>query len=207
MIKINFIADEILLEKNARIRRRAFLFYVFAWGLASLFMFIQYQNNQSLIATYNKQINKLKVEIDYVSPQFRQAVQLYQQRTESKRGLEKLYQSTVEPEFIFSCLKELAVTVPRDFWLDEVRFSAIDKSILADNNKKKHSFKKQMIVKGNLLLNGISGIESFQETMQKNEPFSLADCQLDLNEMNVIKLGDDYSHNFEMSFFWTDQIF
>ncbi len=206
MIKINFIAEELLKERNAKIRQRAAFFYVFAWGLASLFMFLQYQNNGSLITTYNKQINKLEGEIDHVSPQFRQAVKLYQHRNERKRKLEKLYPSTVEPGFIFSCLKELAVTVPRDFWLDEVRFSATDKAILADNNKKKQSFKKVMRMKGNLLLNGISGLESFQETMQKHELFSLARCQLDLNEMNVKKLGDTYSHNFEMSFFWLDKI-
>lgn len=207
MIEINFIADEVLLERNDKIRKGTSLFYAFAWGMAILLMFLQYQNNQSLIETYDKQINKLKIDIDDISPQFRQAVKLYLKRNKSRKGLDKVYQSTIEPGFILECLKKLAVKIPPDFWLSEVRLSTTDTKVFTDNNKKKRGFKKKMIVKGNLFLNREDALQKFQSVIQKSEPFSLASCQLNLNEMNIRKLENKYSHNFEMTFSWLNEIF
>ncbi|MCH8874356.1 hypothetical protein IH824_16590 [candidate division KSB1 bacterium] len=207
MIKINFIANEVALERNDKIRKRATLFYAFAWAMAILLMFLQYQNNQSLIETYNIEMNKLKVEIDDSSPQFRQAVKLYQEMNKSRKSLDKIYASTVEPGFILECLKRLAVKIPPDFWLTEVRLSTTGKKVVADNNKKKPGFKKEMIVRGSLFLNEDGALPKFQSVIQKSEPFSLASCKLNFDEMNVRKLDNKYSHNFEMTFSWLNEIF
>ncbi len=152
-------------------------------------------------------MNKLKVAIGDGSPQFRQAVKLYLKRNKSRKGLDKVYQSTVEPGFILECLKKLAVKIPPDFWLTEVRLSTTGKKVFADNNKKKQSFKKEMIVKGNLFLNEEGALPKFQSVIQKSEPFSLASCKLNFDEMNVRKLENKYSHNFEMTFSWLNEIF
>ncbi len=207
MIKINFIANEVALERNDKIRKRASLFYAFAWAMAILLMFLQYQKNQSLIETYNIEMNKLKVEIDDSSPQFRQAVKLYQEMNKSRKSLDKIYASTIEPAFILECLKSLAEKIPPDFWLTEVRLSTTDKKVFADKKKKKQSFKKEMIVKGNLFLNEEDALPKFQSVIQKSEPFSLASCKLNFDEMNVRKLENKYSHNFEMTFSWLNEIF
>ena len=196
-----------VLERNDKMRKRASLFYAFAWAMAILLMFIQYQNNRSLTETYKKQINKFKVEIDDISPRFRQAVKLYLKRNKSRKGLDKVYQSTIEPGFILQCLKKLAVKIPPDFWLSEIRLSTTDKKVFADNNKKKRGFKKKMIIKGNLFLNREDALQKFQSVIQKSEPFSLASCQLNLNEMSIRKLENKYSHNFEMTFSWLNEIF
>lgn len=207
MIKINFIANEVALERNDKIRKRATLFYAFAWAMAILLMFLQYQNNQSLIETYNIEMNKLKVEIDDSSPQFRQAIKLFQEMNKSRKSLDKIYASTVEPAFILECLKKLAVKIPPDFWLTEVRLSTTGKKVFADNKKKKHSFNKEMIVKGNLFLNEDGALPKFQSVIQKNEPFSLASCQLNFDEMKFSKIANKYVHSFEMTFSWLNKIF
>ncbi|MCH7676498.1 hypothetical protein IH879_16355 [candidate division KSB1 bacterium] len=207
MIKINFIANEVALERNDKIRKRATLFYAFAWAMAILLMFLQYQNNQSLIETYNIEMNKLKVEIDDSSPQFRQAVKLFQEMNKSRKSLDKVYASTVEPGFILECLKRLAVKIPPDFWLTEVRLSTTGKKVFADNNKKKPGFKKEMIVRGSLFLNEEGALPKFQSVIQKSEPFSLASCQLNFDEMKFRKIENKYVHNFEMTFSWLNEIF
>ncbi len=206
MIKINFIANEVALERDDKIRKRASLFYAFAWAMAILLMFLQFQNNRSLIETYSKQMNKFKVEIDDSSPQFRQAVRLYQEMNKSKKSLVKVYPATIEPGFIFECLKRLAEKIPPDFWLTEVRLSTTGKKVFAVNKKKKPGFKKEMIVRGSLFLNEEGALPKFKSVMQKSEPFSLASCKLNFNEMNVIKIDNKYSHNFEMTFSWLNEI-
>jgi len=207
LIKINFIANEVALERNHKIRKRASLFYAFAWAMAILLMFLQYQNNQTLIEINKKQMTKFKLEIDNISPQFRQAIKLYLKRNKSRKALDKVYASTVEPGFILECLKRLAVKIPPDFWLTEVRLSTTDKEVSADNNKKKPGFKKEMIVRGSLFLNEEGALPKFQSVIQKREPFSLASCQLNFNEMSIRKLENKYSHNFEMTFSWLNEIF
>ncbi len=207
MIKINFIANEVALERNHKIRKRASLFYAFAWAMAILLMFLQYQNNQTLIEINNKQMTKFKLEIDNISPQFRQAVKLYLKRNKTRKGLDKVYASTVEPGFILECLNRLAVKIPPDFWLTEVRLSTTGKKVVADNNKKKPGFKKEMIVRGSLFLNEEGALPKFQSVIQKSVPFSLASCKLNFDEMNVRKLENKYSHNFEMTFSWLNEIF
>ncbi len=206
MIKINFIANEMALERDDKIRKREYLFYAFAWAMAILLMFLQFQNNRSLIETYSKQMNKFKVEIDDSSPQFRQAVRLYQEMNKSKKSLEKVYPSTLEPGFIFECLKRMAEKIPPDFWLTEVRLSTTGKKVFAVNKKKKPGFKKEMIVRGSLFLNEEGALPKFQSVIQKREPFSLASCQLNFNEMSIRKLENKYSHNFEMTFSWLNEI-
>ena len=207
MIKINFIANEVALERNHKIRKRASLFYAFAWAMAIFLMFLQYQNNQSLIETDNIEMNKLKVEIDDSSPQFRQAVKLYQEMNKSKKSLEKVYPAAIEPGFIFECLKRMAEKIPPDFWLTEVRLSTTGKRVFADNKKKKRGFKKEMIVKGNLFLSEEGALPKFQSVIQKNEPFSLASCQLNFDEMKFRKIANKYVHSFEMTFSWLNKIF
>jgi len=207
LIKINFIANDVALERNHKIRKGASLFYAFAWAMVILLMFLQYQNNQTLIEIKNKQMTKFKLEIDNISPQFRQAVKLYLKRSKTRKGLDKVYASTVEPGFILACLKRLAMKIPPDFWLTEVRLSTTGKKVSADNNKKKPGFKKEMIVMGSLFLNEEGALPKFQSVIQKREPFSLASCQLNFNEINIRKLDNQYSHNFEMTFSWLNEIF
>ncbi len=100
MIKINFIAHEAALERDHKIRKRASLFYAFAWAMAILLMFLQYQNNQTLIEINNKQMTKFKLEIEYMSTLFRQAFKFYVKMNKSRNALDTVYASTVEPGFI-----------------------------------------------------------------------------------------------------------
>ena len=211
MIKINFIASEVANERNARVRKQAILFYAFAWCVGILIMVLQLQNNESLVETYNKQISKFKTDMDEVSPQFKQAVQLYSKRNKPQKALAKIYESVVEPGFILECLGSLADTLPANFWLQEVRLLALDKKVSADNTKKSSSRKRTMTIRGNLFLNLAAKdpdmLKRFKSAIQESEPFSLAQCDLNLQEMTVRKFGNKYSHNFEMAFSWANEIF
>ena len=211
MIKINFIASEVAKERNARVRKQAILIYAFAWCVGIFIIFIQVQNDQSVIGAYNKQVSVFKTDIDEVSPQFKQAVQLYSKRNKSKKALGKIYEAVVEPGFILECLGRLADALPANFWLQEVQLSALDKKISADNTKKSGSRKRRMIIRGNLFLNLAAKdsdmLKRFKAVIQESEPFSLAQCDLNLQEMDVKKLANKYSHNFEMAFFWPNEFF
>lgn len=204
MIRINFLADEIAQERKARIRKRTVAVYAAAWFVAILIAFAQFQHNRSLINTYNRQVGKLKVEIDAASPQFKRAVRLYLKRNKSKKALGGFYQSTVEPGFILDTLQNLVKKTPPDFWLNEVTLSTTDKTVSADNEKK-GSAGKQMNIEGNLFLahaKSSNALQKYLSEIQASEPFSLAQCRLNLNEMKLKRFGDKYSHNFEMTFSW-----
>ncbi len=209
MIKINFIASEVEKEINTRVRKQAILFYAFAWSVGILIMVLQLQNNASFVDTYKKQISKLKTDMDAVSPQFKQAVQLYSKRNKSKKVLAKIYESAVPPEFILECLGKLADTLPANFWLQEVRLSALDKKI-STNNIKNHRM-RTMTIRGHLFLDLAAKdpgmLKKFKTVIQESEPFSLAQSDLNLREMDVRKFGNKYSHNFEMAFSWANEIF
>jgi len=207
MIKINFIASEVEKEINTRVRKQAILFYAFAWSVGILIMVLQLQNNASFVDTYKKQISKLKTDMDAVSPQFKQAVQLYSKRNKSKKALAKIYESVVQPGFILECLGRLADTLPANFWLQEVRLSALDKKISTDNSCRKRT----MTIRGNLFLDLAAKdpgmLKRFKAVIQESEPFSLAQSDLNLREMDVRKFGNKYSHNFEMAFSWANEFF
>lgn len=191
-------------ERKAWTRKRVIAVYAAAWLAAILIAFAQFQNNRSLIETYKKQMTKFEVEIAAGSPQFRRTVQLYLKRNKSKKALGNIYQSTVEPGFILEALQISAEKTPPDFWLNEVTLSTTDKRSSADNMKES-SAGKQMNVKGNLFLaqtKNSNALQKYQSEIQASEPFSQAECRLNLNEMNVRKFGDKYSHNFEMTFLW-----
>lgn len=207
MIKINFIADEIAQKRNARVRKGAVMVYTVAWGITIISTLIQLQNNRFLIDTYKRQVNRCKAQIDEVSPQFKEAVELYIKRNKSKRKLSQVYASAVETQFILNCLADLTVKLPANFWLQEVHLSATDEGISTDIDKQGFSGGKTMTVTGNLfLIEKQDALQRFKSAIQQDGLFSLAECRLNLNEMSVKKYGRSYSHNFQMAFSWPEEI-
>ncbi|MFQ5824557.1 MAG: hypothetical protein ACE5JB_10920 [bacterium] len=210
MIKINFIATELAHEKIARIKRYLTLIYSVAWVISFLFLYLQYQKKQSIISSHYKEIKKIKLKVDKLSPQFQQAVQLYQQRNQHRQKLAKVFDISLESSFVLESLEIVANNIPENIWLNEIQISALDSKELTDNNNKSDTHKKSMFIKGNLVLDlenkNTGQIQQFQNTLQQFSPFSLAQSHFDLSDMNVNKLEERYYHNFIIEFNWLNNI-
>ena len=210
MIKINFIADEVMREKYARIRKYIIVAYSLSWIISFIFLYLQIQENQAIIISHNDEIKRLNVKMEKISPPFEQTVYLYGQRKKHQKKLAQILNGAVEKIFVIESLEYLAQTIPKKFWVQDFRISALGSKTSADNKKGKGSPKISMVIHGNLLLDLDSKkkgeVQQFQTALQKHRPFSLAESQLDLINVRMSKLQEKYYQNFVIKFNWLDYI-
>lgn len=210
MITINFIATELAHKKNARIKRYLIISYCLAWAISLLFMYLQYLKKESLISSYHNEIKKTKLKIDKLAPQFQQAVHLYHKRKQHQQKLMKVFNTSMESNFVLKSLEIVAKRIPENFWLSEIQISSLDSKDFTDNNNGSVTYNKSLVIKGNHFLDlenkNAGQIQQFQNTLKKFAPFSLAESRIDLSDMNVDKLGDRYYRNFVLVFRWLDNI-
>ena len=205
MIKINFIANEITREKYAKIKKYATIGYATAWLISITVVLIQFRGQQSSVRELQNEIHAIKLGIEKVSPQFQQAVSLYQQRNKHRKKLAALYASTVETSFVIESLENLTQTLPKNFWLQNVHITT-QGGKKTDNKRKS----KSMVIRGNVFLDmadeNQDHMNKFHKALTGLRPYSLAESKLDPKKMKVSKLKDRYFHNFEIAFSWPDFI-
>lgn len=145
-----------------------------------------------------------------ISPQYKQTVHLYGQRKKHQKKLAAILNGAVEKIFVIESLEYLAHTIPKKFWLQKFRISPLGSKKSADNKKGKGSPKISIVIHGNLLVDLDSKkkgeVQQFQNALQKHRPFSLAEGQVDLINVDVRKLQDKYYQNFVLKFNWMNYI-
>ena len=210
LIKINFIADELALEKQKKIKKNTRTIYIGACSISFLLLAVSFLSQQSQIKSYESQIYNLKQEIEIISPHYQKAVHLYTQRNQRKKKLSNIVNDIFESSFILESLNNLAKTIPENFWLKKIHFTTLDSKKFDDNKKKKSSAIKSMVIEGQLFIDSGNEnpkeVQQFQKELQSRRPFSMAKSRVDLSDLNIGKVGERYFHKFTVEFAWINFI-
>jgi len=210
MIRVNLLASDLERQKRSRLRRRLILAYALTWIVVIVAAVFSVRADRTSMQIHQQEIDTLIAKIDAVSPGFKRAVALYQERVALRSNLAFVIDTTVEPQFVLQSLLGLSERLPEHVWLEEMWFSAMENTGGADNQGKPDVREKSMVLTGNLFVGEQSNVQNPVQTLckeiQRSAPFSFADGEIDLTDMRVKKINNRYAHDFVLRFRWHDVI-
>lgn len=213
LIRINFLAEEVMKRRNDQLRRTAILAYTGIWLVSLSIILAIAAIKQSEADQRQREFVAVRTQIKQEAPQFVNAIQAYNRQRLLAAKLDASHENCVELGFVVQCLRTIAGTIPENFWLEEISFLPMESKVFEDKRVTQAPYIKGLTLQGKLYfdLHGENEpqVRRFEEGLSDRVPFSTAMSQIDLSHIEVGRYGGNrnYYHSFSLYYAWPGPLY